>query len=128
MYTVKQLSSLAGVSPCTLHYYDQIGLLKPESVGENSFRYYGEVSLLRLQQILFYRELGFTLEAIKAIVTRPDFDVLTALESHRKFLQGRAERLERLIQTVGDTILHLRGEKEMSKKQLMDYFWAPVLD
>jgi len=119
---------LAGCNPRTLHYTDQIGLLKSESRGRNGYSLYGEKSLLKLQQILFYRELGLSLESIKAIVTRPDFDVLTALESHRKFLQGRTERLERLIQTVGDTILHLRGEKEMSKKQLMDYFWAPVLD
>jgi DNA-binding transcriptional MerR regulator len=122
MYTVKLLSSLAGVSSRTLHYYDQIGLLKPATVGKNGYRYYGEASLLQLQQILFYRELGLSLGAIKAILTSPNFDVLTALESHRKSLQGRTERLERLIQTVDDTILHLKGRKEMSKNQLFEAF------
>jgi DNA-binding transcriptional MerR regulator len=121
-YTVKQLSSLAGVSVRTLHYYDEIGLLKPETVRPNGYRDYAEKSLLRLQQILFYRELGLSLDEIRAIVTRPDFDVVTALESHRKSLQGRVERLERLIQTVDDTISHLKGKKDMNKKQLFEAF------
>ena len=59
MYTVKQLSTLAGVTPRTLHHYDQIDLLKPETVGENGYRYYGETSLLRLQQILVLPGIGF---------------------------------------------------------------------
>jgi DNA-binding transcriptional MerR regulator len=122
MYTVKQLSTLAGVSARTLHYYDEIGLLKPESVGTNGYRYYGDDSLLRLQQILFYRELDLPLEDIKKIMGRRDFDILSALESHRKALRQRAERTERLIQTVDDTILHLKGKKEMSKKQLFEAF------
>jgi len=121
-YTVKQLSDLADVSIRTLHYYDEVGLLKPESVGANGYRYYGEESLLRLQQILFYRELGLDLSSIKEIITRPGFDVQSALESHRKSLQGRVERLNRLLATVDDTILHLKGKKEMSKKQLFEAF------
>ncbi len=122
VYTVKQLSTLAGVSARTLHFYDQIGLLKPESVGANGYRYYGERSLLSLQQILFYRELGFSLDEIRTILGRPDFDVKAALESHRKSLQGRVERLNRLIRTVDDTLLHLKGKKEMSQKQLFEAF------
>lgn len=59
-YTVKQVSDLAGVSIRTLHYYDEIGLLKPASHGENGYRYYDEQALLRLQQILFFRELDFS--------------------------------------------------------------------
>jgi len=121
-YTVKQLSDLAGVSIRTLHYYDEVGLLKPESVGANGYRYYEEGSLLRLQQILFFRELGLELSQIKNILARPDFDVQSALESHRRSLQGRVERLNRLITTVDDTILHLKGKKEMSKKQLFAAF------
>lgn len=121
-YTVKQFSDLAGVSVRTLHYYDEVGLLKPESVGANGYRYYGETSLLALQQILFYRELGLELREIKEIVTSPGFDVQTALESHRKSLRSRLERLNRLIATVDDTILHLKGKKEMSRKQLFEAF------
>ena len=122
MYTVKQLSMLAGVTPRTLHHYDQIDLLKPETVGENGYRYYGETSLLRLQQILFYRELGFSLEAIREVVGRPEFQILDALEEHRESLQGRARRLERLIETVNKTIQHLKGENIMSPKGLFEGF------
>src|SRR5512135_855581 len=122
MFTVKQLSQLAGVTPRTLHHYDQIGLLKPSRVGDNGYRYYGEESLLKLQQILFYRELGFELSQVRDILVRPDFDLQSALESHRKSLQGRVERLNRLIATVDDTILHLKGIKDMSNKQLFAAF------
>jgi len=122
MYTVKQLATLAGVTPRTLHHYDQIDLLKPESVGENGYRYYGEQSLLDLQQILFYRELGFSLESIRDVLGKAEFQILDALEEHRKSLQGRVRRLERLIQTVDDTIQHLQGKKTMSPKNLFAAF------
>ena len=75
MFTVKQLSKMAGITPRTLHYYDEIGLLKPSRVGDNGYRYYGEDALLRLQQILLYRELDMPLEDIKEIMGRRDFDV-----------------------------------------------------
>jgi len=122
MYTVKQLSTLAGVSSRTLRFYDQIGLLKPETVRANGYREYGDSSLLKLQQILFYRELDLPLEEIKMIMGHRDFDALNALQSHRKSLQNRVERLNRLIQTVDDTILHMKGIKEMSQKQLFEAF------
>ena len=122
VYTVKQLSTLAGVSIRTLHYYDEIGLLKPESVGANGYRYYGDDSLIRLQQILFYRELDLPLEDIKAIMGRRDFDVLSALEGHRRALLKRVERLNHLVETVNDTVLLLKGLKEMSQKQLFKAF------
>lgn len=122
MFTVKQLSDLAGVTPRTLHHYDAIGLLKPSHVGDNGYRYYGEESLLLLQQILFYRELDLPLEDIKRILTRRDFDVLPALEGHRVELGRRIARLERLVETVDATILHLKGIKTMSNKQIFSGF------
>jgi len=121
-YTVKQLSDLAGVSVRTLHYYDEIGLLKPDSIRPNGYREYGDEAVMRLQQILFYRELDLNLEDIKAIVTRPDFDAAAALEAHRNSLQGRARRLERLIKTVDDTLFHMKGLRKMSPKQLFQAF------
>ena len=121
-YTVKQLSDLAGVSIRTLHYYDEIGLLKPASYGENGYRYYSEADLLRLQQLLFFKELGLSLEEIEEIVDRPDFDVLHTLETHRLALQLKVKRLDRLIQTVDNTIMHLKGNLEMSKKQYFEGF------
>jgi MerR family transcriptional regulator, thiopeptide resistance regulator len=122
MYTVKQLSNLAGISVRTLHYYDEIGLLKPSSVGENGYRYYGDGTLLLLQQILFYRELDMSLEEIKQIVASPDFDVMQALQAHKQTLGQKVERLKRLIMTVDTTIRNLKGENEMSKKQLFAAF------
>ncbi|HEY5271140.1 MAG TPA: MerR family transcriptional regulator [Anaerolineales bacterium] len=122
MYTVKQLAKLAGVSVRTLHYYDEIGLLKPSSLGGNGYRHYEEEALLKLQQILFYRELDLSLDEIKAVVGRPDFDVLTALRSHKEALQGRIERLKRLLQTVDNTIDHLKGNESMNAKGLFEGF------
>ncbi|HLO32555.1 MAG TPA: MerR family transcriptional regulator [Anaerolineales bacterium] len=122
MFTVKQLSQLAGVTPRTLHHYDEIGLLKPSRVGDNGYRYYGEEAVLRLQQILFYRELDIPLEDIKKIMGRRDFDVLGALQSHKDALKKQAARLNRLIDTVDNTILYLKGNKEMSNKQLFEAF------
>lgn len=122
MYTVKQLADLAGVSVRTLHYYDEIGLLRPSSVGENGYRYYDEEALYRLQQILFFRELDLPLSAIRAILDSPAFDLLAALQAHREALQGRVRRLNTLIHTVDRTIAHLMGEVEMSKQQLFGGF------
>lgn len=121
-YTVKQLADLAGVSIRTLHYYDQIGLLRPEAYGANGYRYYGESAILRLQQILFFKELDFSLEQIQAVIDQPDFDVLHALQSHRAALQRKSARLERLIQTIDTTILHLKGKTQMSKQQYFEGF------
>ncbi|HEX7973339.1 MAG TPA: MerR family transcriptional regulator [Anaerolineales bacterium] len=121
-YTVKQISDLAGVSARTLHYYDEIGLLKPASYGENGYRYYGEAAVLRLQQILFFKELDFNLEEIKTIVDSPEFDVLYALQAHKVALQRRVKRINQLIATVDQTILHLKGKSDMSKKQLFEGF------
>jgi DNA-binding transcriptional MerR regulator len=122
MFTVKQLSQMAGVTPRTLHHYDSIGLLKPSHIGDNGYRYYGEEALLKLQQILFYRELDFPLEEIKRIMGRRDFDVLGALQGHKEALQKQSVRLNRLLATVDNTIQHLKGEKLMSQKGFFEGF------
>jgi DNA-binding transcriptional MerR regulator len=123
MYTVKQLSDVAGVSVRTLHYYDEIGLLKPTEVGENGYRHYDADAVLRLQQILFYREIGLGLLQIKDVLDSADFDLVTALQSHRVVLQERIERLQSLVNTVDSTIMHLVGEVPMdNKKKLFEAF------
>jgi DNA-binding transcriptional MerR regulator len=122
MFTIQQLSRMAGVTPRTLRHYDAIGLLKPSRVGDNGYRYYGEEAALRLQQILFYRELGLPLEDIGTIMGRRDFDVLPALENHKVQLARQITRLQRLIDTVNNTISHLKGKKEMSAKKLFAGF------
>ncbi|NUM48058.1 MAG: MerR family transcriptional regulator [Anaerolineales bacterium] len=121
-YTVKQLSDLAGVSVRTLHYYDEIGLLKPSGVGQNTYRYYNDDSLFRLQQILFYREMGLELAQIKEILDAENFDRVSALQLHRQRLQEKIERLNTLIQTVDATIMHLVGEVNMTKKKIFEGF------
>lgn len=122
MFTVRQLSKLAGVTSRTLRHYDDIGLLEPSRIGENGYRYYGEEALLKLQQILFYRELDMPLDEIKKIMGRRDFDLLSALQSHREELQKKAARLNQLLATVDNTIQHIKGEKFMSQKSLFKGF------
>ncbi|MEN8240423.1 MAG: MerR family transcriptional regulator [Chloroflexota bacterium] len=117
-YTVKQLADLAGVSIRTLHYYDEIGLLPPALVEDNGYRRYDQNSVLTLQQILFYRELGMNLKEIAEVITQPEFEIVQALQSHKLKLGRKARRLEQLIDTVENTIRHLEGELEMSKEEL----------
>lgn len=120
MHTVRQVADLAGVTPRTLHHYDTIGLLKPSLVGGNGYRYYGDEALLRLQQILLYRELGFDLEAIKRLMAQKDFSVVKALEAHKAALKKRIERLQRLVETVDKTIASQQGGTTMSDEQLFE--------
>lgn len=122
VYTVKQLAELAGITVRTLHHYDEIGLLKPSQVGANSYRYYDENALLRLQQILLYREMGMELQQIKAILDDPDFDYIQALRTHRAVLEGRMQRVQELITTVDNTIRHITGENRMSDKGIFKPF------
>ena len=121
-YTVKQLADLAGVSVRTLHYDDQIDLLRPTATRRNGYRSYGQPAVMRLQQILFYKELGLSLDEIKAVMDRPDFDVLRALESHHRELQAQLGRTQRLLETVEHTIAHLKGDTPMTAKQLFAGF------
>jgi len=122
MYSVKQLARLAGVSVRTLHYYDHIGLLKPSSYGENGYRYYDESSVILLQQILFFRELGFALDEIRTIVGQPGFNVRRALEEHRVLLTKRADRIAELLKTVDKTIRKIEGEIDMDIKEYYQGF------
>lgn len=80
-YTVQKLSKLAGISTRTLRYYDEIGLLKPLKINSSGYRIYGQNEVNKLQQILFYRELGINLENIKNIINSPNFDSLSALKN-----------------------------------------------
>src|SRR5215469_9568686 len=121
-YTVKEVSGLSGVSVRTLHFYDEVGLLKPGYVGANGYRYYEEPQLLTLQQVLFYRELGFELKEIKRILAQADFEKTVALESHRSVLEKNLARTQTLIATVDKTIEHVRGAKKMSSEEMFAGF------
>ncbi len=100
---IKEFAKLTGVSVRTLHYYDEIGLLKPAFVDEqNGYRFYDEGSLERMQEILFYRELDFELKSISEILSSPDYDKQKALAEQRKLLILKRERLERIIDALDD--------------------------
>lgn len=122
MYTIKQLADLANVSRRTLRYYDQIDLLKPTAVADNNYRYYDQTAVLRLQQIRFYQELDFSLDDIRNMLDRPDFDARQSLQTQKAALQQQAERLSRLIETIDNTILHMEGKLEMDNKDLFAGF------
>lgn len=121
-YTVQGLAKLAGVSTRTLRYYDEIGLLKPERVNSSGYWIYGRKEVDILQQIMFYRELGFNLNAIKEIVGSDEFDFATALKEHRLGLLEKRAQLDRLIANVEKTILALEGGIEMSDKEKFEGF------
>ena len=91
VYTVKRLSELSGVTVRALHFYEEIGLLKPSYYGCNGYRYYEEKELLQLQQILFFKELGFSLQQIQKVLGKEDFDQISALFAHRKSLRREWE-------------------------------------
>src|SRR6202140_4646219 len=117
-YTVKQVAAMSRFGVRTLHFYDETGLLKPAYHKANGYRYYQEPQLLALQQILFYRELGFELKQIKQILNRDDFENLDALQSHREILQKNLARTRTLIETIDKTIKHLKGAKKMKNKEM----------
>jgi len=108
---IKEFAMLTGVSVRTLHYYDEIGLLSPACVDKSTgYRYYDESSLLRMQEILFYRELDFSLSSIKEMLSSPDYDKNRALKEQKHLLILKKERLERLISAVDDA---MKGENVM---------------
>src|SRR6266542_1744768 len=117
-YTVKQVAAMSGVSVRTLHFYDETGLLKPAYYGTNGYRFYEEPQLLALQQILFYRELGFELKQIKRILGRADFEKVAALQSHREVLQKNLTRTRTLIETIDKTLEHLKGTRKMDSEEM----------
>lgn len=106
MRTVKQVAKASGVSVRALHHYDHIGLLTPD-VGENGYRYYGQAEMLRLQQILFYRELGLTLAEIARILDDPGFDTRTALLDLRRRVEEEIVQCRDLAKTIDQTLASL---------------------
>lgn len=98
---IKEFAQFAGVSVRTLHYYDEIGLLKPAFVDKSTgYRFYDKASLLRMQEILFYRELDFSLKSIQEILSSPNYDKIKALQEQKHLLTLKKERLEKLISAI----------------------------
>ncbi len=121
-YTVHQLAQLAKVSVRTLHHYDAIGLLRSGRNAKNQYRVYEEADLLKLQQILFFRELDFKLEDIQTILESPNFDMASALGEHRQMILVKRKRLDELVKTIDKTIKKINKEKNMEDKELYDAF------
>lgn len=114
---VKEVAELTGVSVRTLHHYDEIGLLKPEEVTDSGYRIYSGANLETLQQILFLRELGFSLGKIKEIITDPEYDRNEALALQRRMLVDKRGQLDRMIAVIDQTIRHNKGEIHMTDKE-----------
>lgn len=127
-YTVQKLGSLAGISTRTLRYYDEIGILKPARISSSGYRIYGQKEVDRLQQILFYRELGVSLDGIKDIVSAPSFDGANVLMEHREKLLEKREQLDVLIANVDKTIALTEGRIKMSNKEKFEGFKQKMVD
>jgi DNA-binding transcriptional MerR regulator len=127
-YTVQKLGLLAGVSTRTLRYYDEIGILKPARINSSGYRIYGQLEVDRLQQILFYRELGVSLEEIKDLITSPSFNADRALREHRAKLLEKRKQLDMLIANVDLTLAQREGTKTMSDQQKFEGFKQKLID
>ncbi|AIQ45114.1 MerR family transcriptional regulator [Paenibacillus sp. FSL R7-0273] len=127
-YTVQKLGALAGISPRTLRYYDEFGLLRPARINSSGYRIYGQAEVNLLQQILFYRELGLTLEAIRDIVTSPSFDGARALREHHEQLLQRRKQLDELIANVEQTLAQSEGRITMSNEEKFAGFKQKLIE
>jgi DNA-binding transcriptional MerR regulator len=127
-YTVQKLGNLAGISTRTLRYYDEIGILKPARINSSGYRIYGEAEVDRLQQILFYRELGVSLESIRDIVIAPSFDGANALREHHERLLEKRQQLDMLIANVEKTIAVTEGRIKMADREKFEGFKQKMID
>ncbi|MDP4180855.1 MAG: MerR family transcriptional regulator [Bacillota bacterium] len=127
-YTIQKLGIMAGVSTRTLRYYDEIGILKPARINSSGYRIYGKAEVDTLQQILFYRELGISLENIKEIIVSPTFDSVNALKEHREKLLAKRDQLDLLIANVDKTIVASEGRIKMSDKEKFEGFKQKLID
>jgi len=127
-YTVQKLGQMAGISTRTLRYYDEIGILKPARINSSGYRIYGEAEVNRLQQILFYKELGVSLEVIKDIVTSPSYDGAQALREHREQLLNKRKQLDVLIANVEKTLASMEGKITMTDQEKFAGFKQQLID
>ena len=128
MRTVKEISDLTGISVRTLHYYDEIGLLKPTKKSDAGYRLYDDKALETLQQVLFFREFDIPLKEIKAVMENPVLERNQILQMQRKMLVAKKERMERLITSIDDI---LKGENKMdfaifSKTEVEEMFQTMI--
>ena len=127
-YTVQKLGNLAGISTRTLRYYDEIGILKPARINSSGYRIYGLKEVDKLQQILFYRELGLSLKNIKEVITSPTFDGLAALKKHYDKLLDKKDQINKLISNVEKTIAQKEGKIDMTDEEKFEGFKQKMID
>ncbi len=120
--SIRQLARSANISVRTLHHYDKIGLLVPPRQAGNNYRFYDQSAIYRLQQILFYKEMGFDLDSIKNILDNPDFDYQDALQQHHLALHSKLESTKQLIQTIEDTLDQMKGKRKMNDNEYFTGF------
>ncbi len=120
--TVGTIGRLAGVTVRTLHHYDEIGLVVPSGRTRSGYRLYGPEDVQRLQEVLFFKELGFGLDQIRDIVTKPEYERLAALSRQRAMLEHRADRLRQMIDAIDTTIDAEKQGKSMSKEDMLEVF------
>ncbi len=121
-YTINRVAGMAGVTVRTLHHYDAIGLLKPAAVSPAGYRLYSDADLERLQQVLFFREIGFSLRDIGHVLSSPDFDRREALVMHRRLLVEKRRRVQALIKSVDRSIAAMEGGEDMSNSAMFEGF------
>ncbi|CAB1246748.1 MerR family transcriptional regulator [Clostridium sp. WLY-B-L2] len=127
-YTVQGLSKLSGVSKRAIRYYDEIGILKPARINSSGYRIYGQMEVDRLQQILFYKELGVNLEDIKNIVTSTSFDTVKALKKHHEKLLEKRRKLDLIISNVEKTIAFREGRIKMTDSEKFEGFKERLIE
>jgi DNA-binding transcriptional MerR regulator len=127
-YTINKLAKLAGVSTRTLRFYDESGLLLPKAVRSNGYRIYGEAEAERLQQIMFYRELGVELSEIGRILSAEDYDSAAVLQSHLAALHAKRDQINALIANVEKSISAMKGEIEMSDEERFEGFKQKLIE
>ncbi|MBA1435084.1 MerR family transcriptional regulator [Bombilactobacillus bombi] len=116
-YTVAQLAELAGISPRALRYYDQINLLRPSKIDSNGYRLYNNDQVNQLQQILYFKNLGFKLAHIKAIMKAPDYNVISALKVQKKLVQEKLQYQIHILQSLDQALQFYQGEKVMTNTE-----------
>ncbi|MGI5854596.1 MAG: MerR family transcriptional regulator [Bacillota bacterium] len=121
-YTIHRLAGMAGVSTRTLRFYDEKGLLKPARINDSGYRIYGAAEVDRLQQIMFFRELGMELDDIKQIIDAADFDGVRALKSHLAKLLDKRQQIDLLIANVEKTIAQKEGKISMTDQEKFEGF------
>lgn len=121
-YTVGEVAKLARVSVRTLHHYDEVGLVRPPARSAAGYRLYSAGDLALLQQVLFYKELGFALDEIRALVASPGFDRREALLGQRELIARRIRQYEAMIGLIDKTLASIEGLVTMSKEEMFEVF------